>query len=215
MVERKDFKHTNKFTSSWDLIASSISLTIKNYEQIAFFFFIPFLIFLLGSFYLSKAHISLQQLLHNSRINTDFIIGFILVSLWVIISFINYAPSLYFRISAVKKNTNESSVINCYKSAIRSTYKAWVCQLTMIILVLLGLLLLIVPGVILFRKYVLTPYYAVANPDLSIKEAFLRSSNDSRPAASYIYSTYLFLTSSGSYSNTISNNILIGARERT
>jgi uncharacterized membrane protein len=49
-----------------------------------------------------------------------------------------------------------------------------------------GLILLIVPGFIMLRRYLLSGYYLV-DQNLSIREAMRRSAASSKPAAGYIW----------------------------
>jgi hypothetical protein len=180
-------------TPTWELIKPSWHLLIKNYEQVAFFFFLPGLIFILGSFYFSKAHLSLYHFLHHPKYSFNLITGLVLIFVWLIISIVNYAPSLYFRIEAVKQSGNAPSVFDCYKAAFKYIGRAWLSEILTVISISIGLLALIIPGVIFFRSYILTPYYAVDNPKLTIKELFKQSRGQSVLFSKYIYTTYLMI----------------------
>ena len=211
-IKMNIYQNLVKATPSWSLLGPSYRLAIKNYEAIAILFFIPTLLQILGGFYvgsilsINKNHPSI----HFSRFSTHSEIGLLLLLLWLIISIINYPPAIYFRLQAV---TSEKipSIADCYRQGFKVFYKVLLSELAFLLIVTIGLVLLILPGVLLFRRYVLVPYYAAQNPSLSLPQIFKLSAEQSAPFMFYIYGTFLVILAVSLVAETAFGNFVIGS----
>ena len=181
-----------QMTSSWDNVVPSITLAIKNYEQIAILFLLPSLFLILGSHFLGDPFIQKSKLVLNAHLNTQQEIGLILVVVWLLLSIINYPPAIYFRLKAVETDKSPS-LTDCYRNGLKLFGRVWLSQIISWIIILVGIILLIIPGVVFFRRYILSPYYAAKYPNLKLVEIFRRSANQSKPFANYIYSTFVII----------------------
>jgi len=169
--------------SSWQLVPISIKIAFQNYEQILFLFFIPALISVLSFNYLGT-NVSTSKI----SFTPHQMIGVYILIISLIISFINFPASMYFRVQTVKYRKNQT-IATCYREGLKIFVKVWLVEIVTYVLITLGLIALIVPGVILFRRYWLSPYYAVDNSDLSIKQILQKSASDSKANAYNIYTT--------------------------
>jgi len=181
-------------TPSVNLIDKSIKLLFKNYDRVAFFFLIPYLIDLLSSQLLGEH--KLELLLTRgvgvlfTNLTTKQLIGDWLFLAFFIIFIVNYPFSLFFRLISVRQGTSPS-VIDCYKQALKAWPKVLIVQILAWISIVVGLIVFIVPGILIFRRLWLSPYYALDNPDLSIYQIFKKSSQETAPFQFYVYSTAL------------------------
>ncbi len=69
-----------------------------------------------------------------------------------------------------------------------------------------GLLLLIIPGIIAFRRYILAPYFLVDN-DIGIREAMQLSAATTKPVKGYVWSTLAVLLVFATFSWLLENHI--------
>ena len=180
-----------KATPSWQLVGPSYHLALKNYEAIAFLFFIPALFQILGGYYLgSLLNInSKNHTIHLSTLTPREELGLALLIVWLVLSIINFAPSIFLRIHAA--DAKAPSVTTCYREGFKVFWKVLFSELIFLVIVGLGFIALILPGLLLFRRYVFAPYYAAQNPQLSFKEIFKLSSLQSSKFIYDIYGAYL------------------------
>ena len=176
-------------TSSWELVVPSIKLALKNYEQIAILFFLPSLFIILGTFYFGDPFIHNNKLIFDVHLNSRQEIGVVLIAVWFILSIFNDAPSIYFRLKVAESNA-VPSLTECYRNGIKLFVRVWLSQIITWVFIAIGLILFIVPGVILFRRYILSPYYAAKYPRLHLAQVFRKSAGQSRAFAAYVYSTF-------------------------
>ena len=173
----------NGLDSSWQLVPISIKIALQNYEQILFLFFIPGLISILAFNFIGTG-------LASSKINftPHQMIGIYILILSLVISFINFPASMYFRVRTVKYQKS-LTIATCYRKGFKIFVKVWLVEIMTYVLITVGLIALIVPGVMLFRRFWLSPYYAVDNPNLSIREILVKSAKESKSHAYNIYAT--------------------------
>jgi len=173
----------NGIVGSWQLVPISIRIAFHNYEQILFLFFIPALISVLSFNYLGSSFDTAKISFTPHQM-----IGVYILSISLVISFINFPASIYFRVQTVKYNKN-LTIATCYRKGYKLFVKVWLVEIVTYFLIIVGMIALIVPGVIFFRRYWLSPYYAVDNSNLSIKEILKKSASESKDQAYNIYAT--------------------------
>lgn len=178
--------------SSFALIPKSIRLAIKNYDRIAFFYLIPFLIALLA---LRLGGInSLNQLsskgieVFYTHLTTRLLIAESLYLVVILISLINFPATIYFRIESVRNGVSPS-IADCYKRALRLWPKLIAVEIVSTVIIFAGFLAFILPGIWLFRCLWLSPYYAIDNPNLSIYQILQKSRLETLPDQIYVYTT--------------------------
>ena len=178
------FTLREKAKSSWLLVPISYRLALKNYEQILILFFLPTLIFILATLYFGNTLSVVQK-----NFTTRQLIGFGLALVWLILSLFNYPASTYFRLRAAQNQT-PPSIGDCYREGLKVFWKVLVTEIVFWILVLVGLALLIVPGVIIFRRYCFANFYSVDHPELSLRKIFHQSAETTASFVYHIYGTF-------------------------
>lgn len=188
---------------------ASVRLAIANYEQIIFLFFLPSLVSLLGRFYLGSDYTRLLELKHPHFSSHQWL-GLYLLIFWLIWSFVNYPATIFFRLQTAKKEAGPA-VIESYRGGFKVFWRTWFASIVSALIIFVGLLLLIVPGIIWFRRYIFTPFYAAENPKLSFREVFKRSGEQTRPYSMAIYSTFVLIFLVNIATNLIFASFTIGS----
>lgn len=207
--KQNPFSRQVKAISSWELVPLSLRLAIKNYEQIAFLFFLPSLIMILGLFYLGNFTLNIHNVL-DPVLSSSQAIGIVLMLLWVIVSIINFPPSIYFRLHASVDNKSPS-IATCYREGFNNFFKVWLCELISILLIIIGFFAFLLPGVLIFPRLILAPYYAMDKPKLSIKQILSITSKQASRFTYPIYGTYGIIILLGFVSEIILGTYLISA----
>lgn len=84
-------------------------------------------------------------------------------------------------------NGEEMTVGESYAESAQYIGRVIGASILIAVMVGIGLLLLIVPGLIVLRRYVLTPYYIV-DRDLGVFDAMSASAQESKPLSKYVWS---------------------------
>ncbi len=166
------------------LFGISFKLALKSIEQITILFFIPTLLLILGQLYAGKALTSFGQVIHLHQA-----IGLGLIAVALIGALINYGPSLYFR-SRTSLQGKPVSIIECYRIGIKTMIKLILASLLSLLVIIIGFVLLIVPGVLLLRRFIFVPYYVLDNPKLSLMKVFKLAASGTKNYEVSIYSLY-------------------------
>lgn len=111
------------------------------------------------------------------------------MGVWAVISIINFAPSIYFRVEAVKARSLPS-LRECYYEGLNQMWRVIISQVVAWVIIIVGILAFIVPGVLFFRRYVMTPFYTIDNPRLKLKDLLIKSSSETRPFMYSVYGAY-------------------------
>jgi len=173
-----------KLISTWKLIPNSYRIALKNYEQILILLFIPSLILVLSQIFITR-------IIDNPKLNNtdNYVIVITLIIIWLIASIINYPASIYLRLHA-NTESKSPSIKECYVNGFKQYKKVMLSLIILWVAVIIGLALLIIPGILIFRRYCFVSYVAIENPKLSIKDIFKRCSEITKPYIYYIYGTF-------------------------
>ena len=167
--------HESKLSPSWSLVPLSWELLRRNVTQAVIFGLLPALLFDLGAL-LSKS---------NYRLGGAVLV----VSLvWLGVT----TPAMYvFQLAAIRGKTVGTSAT--YLRGLHYFWRLVGYILLMSVLITVGLLALVVPGLIFIRRYILGPYFIV-DKDASISEAMRLSAAHTKPVAGKIWGTLGVLT---------------------
>jgi hypothetical protein len=168
-------------TPSWSLVPKNFQLLRPRIEQIVTILLLPILAISLGSI-LMPAH------------STHFTIGWVVIVIGFLWWLVNIAATYYLQVSAAKNKI--ISTADLYRKSWR--YFGRLIGFTIIfgIMLIVGFILLIVPGLIVLRRYILTSYYIV-DKDLPIRQAMKLSAAQTKPVQGYLWGTlgvYLVLS---------------------
>jgi hypothetical protein len=155
---------------SWSLVSKNIELLRLRVEQVTIIFILPALAFGLGDILLSSHKIA--------GLFISFIGG-----IWWILSI---GASYFLQVSATKGKLISS--VDCYKNSWKYIVRIIIFTFIFTIMVIAGLILLIIPGLIIIRRYILTPYYIV-DQNLPIRKAMDLSSDQTKPVSGYVWGT--------------------------
>ena len=170
-------------STSWSLVVTSYNLALKSYEQIAILFLLPSLIYILSINFIGPNFNPIRTTLSSHQF-----IGVYLLIVWAIVSLINFSASTYFRVITAK-TAKAPSLVECYREGSKIMIKVLTVQMLSILVIGLGFMALIVPGVIFFRRYWFCSFYTISHPNLTIREIFNKAANETKPFANYLYAT--------------------------
>ncbi len=169
---------------SWDLVGPSWRLLRENFELVIFLFILPSLLLVLGGLLLGET----KDLHHLSDVTSRQRVGLALMGLSLVWSIINFAPSLYFRLKVTAGKSVGLST--CYRKGLRYFWRLFGLNIFLFVMLFLGFLLFIVPGIILLilfiNRYYLAWYYLV-DRDLGIRAALARSRQETAAYAGNIW----------------------------
>lgn len=161
-------------TPSWELLPKNLQLVRRRLEQVAVISILP------GLF------VNLAMLVgkHNEHQISSLQLTLLGAGcLWVLV---NLAATSYLQVTAARGKWPSTAA--CYKNSWRYWWRIVVFLALFSILLGIGFLLLIVPGLIVLRRYILTPFYII-DQDLSVKEAMRRSAAQTKIVSGYVWGT--------------------------
>lgn len=168
-------------TPSWDLLRRSITLVQNHITPAIYLYFMPALIVLLGVLLIGKVEINkASTIVFSGRV----VIGLILMVVAGIVQIINLGPLTRFQLDA--SDGNEKSVSQLYADGLRFSWRLFLYYILYGIMIFVGLLLLIVPGVIIFRRYYLAGFYIV-DKDLGVIDALKQCAERTKPYKNYVW----------------------------
>jgi hypothetical protein len=158
-------------TPSWQLVQPSLNLTRKNFESIIVIVLLPVLLTLLGSLLITKGSHNLGNFIE--------VIGVI----WLVI---NAPVSYYLQLAAARGG--QPGIRECYASGLPYFWRVIGFEIWFSVLMLIGLVLLIVPGLIVLRRYYLTPFYII-DRKLDIGAAMTAAHQETNLVAGFVWGT--------------------------
>ncbi|CAN5134808.1 hypothetical protein BH09PAT3_BH09PAT3_4340 [soil metagenome] len=170
-------------TPSWDLVKPSALLVREHFVDFMYIVLLPGLLYLLGSILLTGA---LQDTSNNVKLvfGTRELIGLIVIAIAGIWSLINLGPMTYFELRAAA--AKPETISDYYRHGLRYTLPLVGLYILMALAIIGGLILFIIPGLFMIRRYLLAPYYLV-DRKLSIFAALRKSAEESKPVKKAIW----------------------------
>lgn len=161
------FNNERELTPSWSLVRPSLELLRQNYEIVIIVVILPSLLFSFGSIY------------SGNRLEAIIILA--IAGVWRLI---NMPVSYYLQVRAAGDKNPDLS--ECYRLGLPFWVKTVGFEILFFIMVIIGLILLIIPGLIIIRRYYLTPLYIVGNK-MKIADAMRKSAEQTKPVSGYIW----------------------------
>ncbi|MDB5181754.1 MAG: hypothetical protein JWP13_517 [Candidatus Saccharibacteria bacterium] len=159
-------------TPSWDLVRPSVALLRKNIWPTIYLSFLPILAMTVGSVMIDE---------RNLRASIP---GIIIVLVSIIWYFLTYPGFTYMQAKAARGKV--LTPMESFKKGLPRFWQLIGMSLLSSLLIFVGLLAFIVPGLILLRAFYLAPYYVV-DRKLGPIEALKRSYEDSKPVTGWIW----------------------------
>ncbi len=172
------FTHDKELAPSFDLVQPSIDFLRKYFWQTMYLSFIPSLLLTVAGVMIFDGN----TLTTGSRLGTGVVIAVIAV-LWTLLTAPGFA---YLQTRAVAGE--EVSTDEAFKAGLRKLVPYIVTSALGFILVLVGIILLIIPGLILYRAFYLSRYYVV-DGNLGPIAALKQSYNDSQGVTAPLWGT--------------------------
>lgn len=170
----------------------SINLVRENYEAVLAITLLPTLVTAFGSLVLASNHL----------------LGYIITIVGVAWEIVNFAASYYLQLRAVNGKT--PSVTECYGASWPFWLKIVGFEILFGISVVVGFILLIVPGAIILRRYYFTPFYVLQNK-LSIRQAMERSASQTKPVSGYVWGVFGVLIVFAFVASLVSSILYVGS----
>lgn len=178
------FRADRPLTPSFELIRLSMMLLRAHIWPVFYMSFLPSLVSAVGLVLLTSG-LSRNHGLSIAWDNQTATGAMLLIigSLWTLLT---YPATIILRLRAIQGNN--LSAITSFKLGIRRLLPFIFLSISMVTLIVLGGILFIIPGLILYRGFYLAQYYVI-DQQLEPFEALRKSWADSKPNAGYIWGT--------------------------
>lgn len=178
--------HGNRPKGSFELFNPSIEAVRLNLWAFFWLAFVPALLFV-GSSYSGPDNA--QQPTATSDITTAEAVAFggtafVLVVVGLLLALIIAPALIHLEIQSARGK--KVGVSDALKVGMQYLLRYLGLMILYGLLTVGGLILLIIPGLIMIRRYFLAPYYLI-DQDLSIREAMKRSADDSKPYSGSVW----------------------------
>lgn len=161
-----------KLLPSLKLLLISSRLAWRNLTNLMYLVILPNLLLSLGQLYSNQA---------QTRTDADKMIGFLMISSGLVWLLINQTPIIYFAIKSAQGFS--LTLTECYREGLRFFWRYLLLVLGLVVVVGLGLVLFIIPGLLaayfILQRYYLSPYFMI-DQNLSIKAALVKSSEQTK-----------------------------------
>ncbi len=166
-------------TSSWQLLPKSYELFRDNFRVAFTLLIVPTLLLQLGS---TLALVAKDPAIYRSGLALQFVASIILL--------ICVAAGTLLQIRVIR-----GKAVSVY-GVVRDSMNYWLrivgFSLLFAIMLAIGFVALIVPGLIVLRRYILTPYFLIEE-DLPIRQAMQRSHAASYPIRKHVWTMLLII----------------------
>jgi hypothetical protein len=177
-----------KYVSAFTLFTKSKNLVLQNINVFGALYLIPFIFNLLPSLTDNSSDADRTSSLFNGLSGTGFVavagFGIVFAVISIIISFI--IQTMLFAAELEVSEDKKPSLRPLFDVAKKYWLRIAGLSIVTALLFVGGLILFIVPGLIVIRRYFLASYYLI-DKDLSIGEAMRQSAADSKQAAGSIW----------------------------
>ncbi|MDB5169668.1 MAG: hypothetical protein JWN82_64 [Candidatus Saccharibacteria bacterium] len=167
-------------TPSWDLFKPNLALVREHYIGVIYLFLLPSLVGVLGST-LIGAPVAVNGSLQLAPGQT---VGLALLLVSMVWQLVNIGPLTVFQLRAAAGKTD--SVGSYYRLGLRYDWSLIMYYIVFGVLAIGGLILFIVPGLFVIRRYFLGTYLLV-DQDLPFGEALKQSADMSKPYSGAIW----------------------------
>lgn len=158
-------------TPSWELVQPSLALVRKNYEAILIIVLLPALLSEYGALvYSGKKPIAI-----------------IIIAVALVWRLLNVPVSYYLQLRAASGKV--PTIAECYRRGLPFWLRIVGFEILFVIMLIIGFVLLIVPGLVVLRRYYLTPYYII-NKDLPIGAAMKMSARETKPVSGWVWGMF-------------------------
>lgn len=173
---------------SWSLLPKSAELVRQYFVPLLYVSILPALLTELGSTYNHAFNVhstddSFSATIGLSAHNGSGL-GGTLVLVGILWTLLSLAARYYVQLRATKGQPVE--VAEAYRKTASRIVPLIALMIVYTIMVIVGLILLIVPGLIVIRRYYLAPYYLI-DRNVSIREALRLSAQATKPISGYIW----------------------------
>lgn len=168
-------KKDKQLTPSWDLLMPSIALLRKYFVEVAYLTFLPTLVISVG--------FTIYPHPHNPN-ETRLVWASVVATIGVLWALVSYPAFIYMLLQAAKHKS--VGVIECYKKSFKYFWRVIGLQIIVGLIIFVGILLLIIPGLIALRRYYLAAYFLI-DGNLTIREALRQSAARTKPVSGYIW----------------------------
>jgi hypothetical protein len=182
------------YTPAWKLFKPSLQLLRRNFEAVAVIAVLPALLIILGG--------SLSE--DDAIVSGRLLLGTLIMFAAGALLFLNVSVAYYFQLRVI--GGGRPGIVECYRNGLRYLPRVFGLMILTGLLVTGGMLLLIVPGLILFRRYILAPFFLV-DEDLGIREAMQRSAAATKPARRHVWDVIGLLIAVGVVASTLTQSI--------
>lgn len=185
---------TLDFSFGFSLLRPSFEIVKKNLETCIILIVVPALLITLGSLLVERTGIS----------NAVKSAAVLILVVGLVMTIVSALATTYFELRAARGEF--PTIADVYRSI--STYGIRIFGLGLLVglAILVGFLLLIVPGFIMIRRYFLAPYFLV-DEDLGIREAMDRSAAVTKPVSASVYGVLLVTVLVGAVSAGIDSTL--------
>jgi uncharacterized membrane protein len=186
---------------SWDLVRPSTRLVRDNLDTLLWLVILPSVVGLLANQLLanivkrfsallgekptdSQMEVAFRGLAHDLTQTTPgrvAVLLFVISLLWTVLV---YPATVAFMVKASRGE--HADVFSSIRAGWKYFWRVYALAILTAVIVMLGLILFIVPGLIFLRRYFLAPYYLV-DRDLTIREAMKQSARESKLFTGYVW----------------------------
>jgi hypothetical protein len=197
-------KGTNAGThlpGSWKFLLPSMQLVRQNFDTLLWLLILPSVINLLANQLIARYIQNFAESLGDHPTNHQITIAFhglthdlsktaggqtalVLMAISAIWTFLAF-PALVVCMTRVV-NGKDADVFSCLRDGLYKFWRIYGAVLMFFVLLVGGLVLFILPGLFVLRRYLLAPLY-LADQDVTIRQAFILSGRESAPFAPYIW----------------------------
>lgn len=165
------FNTERKLTPSWELVRPSLDRLRQNSEAVIIIVLLPALLVDFGSL----------MVVNNRLVG---VLALLVAAVWRLL---NLPVSYYLQTKVAGGKT--PSVGECYNRGLPFWFKIVGFEIWFAILVAIGFILLIIPGLIMLRRYFFTPFYIISK-NLPISQAMTASRRQTLPVSGWVWGMF-------------------------